>query len=82
MSWTVVCQAPPSIRFSRQEYWNELPFPLPEDLPDPGIKPASPAWQADFLPLSYQGRLTVFSILEKEKVSRPVLSDALQPDGL
>ena len=35
--------------FSRQEYWNRLPFPSPEDLPDPGIKPVSPALQADSL---------------------------------
>ena len=39
--WTVACQAPLSMEFSRQEYWSGLPFPNPEDLPDPGIKPAS-----------------------------------------
>ena len=38
---TVACQASLSIGFSRQEYWSRLPFPTPEDLPDPGIKPAS-----------------------------------------
>ena len=37
------------MRFSRQEYWSGLPFPSPEDLPDPGIKPGSPALQADAL---------------------------------
>ena len=37
------CQAPLSMEFSRQEYWSGLPFPSPGDLPDPGIKPASPA---------------------------------------
>ena len=36
--------------FSRQEYWSGLPFPSPEDLPNPGIKPRSPALQADSLP--------------------------------
>ena len=41
--WTVAYQAPPSIGFSRQEYWSGLPFPSPGDLPDPGIKPGSPA---------------------------------------
>ena len=41
--WTVAYYAPPSIGFSRQEYWSGLPFPSPEDLPDPGIKPRSPA---------------------------------------
>ena len=40
--WTVAYHAPPSMGFSRQEYWSELPFPCPEDLPYPGIKPGSP----------------------------------------
>ena len=48
--WTVACQAPQSMEFSRQEYWSELPFPSPEDLPNPGIKPGSPALQVDSLP--------------------------------
>ena len=39
--WTVACQAPLSMRFSRQEYWSGLPCAPPEDLPDPGIKPVS-----------------------------------------
>ena len=47
--WTVAYQAPPSMGFSRQEYWSGLPFPSPGDLPDPGIKPRSPAVQADAL---------------------------------
>ena len=38
-SWTVACQAPASMGFSRQEYWSGLPFPSPGDLPNPGIKP-------------------------------------------
>ena len=45
--WTVACWAPLSMEFSRQEYWNGLPFPSPGDLPNPGIKPRSPALQAD-----------------------------------
>ena len=49
-SWTVARQAPLSMEFSRQEYWSELPFPSPGDLPDPGIEPRSTALQAD----SYQ----------------------------
>ena len=48
--WTVVYQAPPSIEFSRQEYWTGLPFPFPGDFPNPGIEPGSPAVQADTLP--------------------------------
>ena len=47
--WTVAYQAPPSMGFSRREYWSGLPFPSPGDLPDPGIKPGSPALQADAL---------------------------------
>ena len=41
--WTVAHQAPLSMEFSRQEYWSELPFSPPGDLPDPGIEPTSPA---------------------------------------
>ena len=47
--WTVAHQAPPSMGFSRQEYWSRLPFPSPGDLPDPGIESRSPALQADSL---------------------------------
>ena len=47
--WTVAHQAPPSMGFSRQEYWSGLPFPSPGDLPNPGIKLRSPALQADAL---------------------------------
>ena len=50
--WTVALQAPLSMGFLRQEYWSGLPFPSPGDLPDPGIEPESPAWQADSLLLS------------------------------
>ena len=39
--WTVACQAPLSMGFSRQEYWSGLPCLLPGDLPDPGTEPAS-----------------------------------------
>ena len=46
---TVAYQAPPSMGFSRQEYWSGLPFPPPGHLPDPGIEPRSPALQADTL---------------------------------
>ena len=41
--------------FSRQEYWSRLLFPSPEDLPDPGIEPGSPALQADSLPSGFPG---------------------------
>ena len=54
--WTVAHQAPPSMGFSRQEYWSGLPFPSPGDLPDPGIKPGSPALQADVLTFEPPGK--------------------------
>ena len=56
--WTIAHQAPPSVEFSRQEYWSGLPFPSPGDLPVPGIEPGSPAMQADaqmLYRLSHQG---------------------------
>ena len=46
---TVAYQAPPSMEFSRQEYWSGFPFPSPGDLPNPGIEPRSPELQADSL---------------------------------
>ena len=54
---TVARQAPLSMGFSRQEYWNGLPFPPPGDLPEPRIElmsPVSSALQADSLQLSHQ----------------------------
>ena len=45
---TVTHQAPPSMQFSRQEYWSGLPFSSPGDLPDPGNEPRFPALSADF----------------------------------
>ena len=50
--WTVARQASLSKGLPRQEYWSGLPFPSPGDLLDPWIEPASPALQADYLPLS------------------------------
>ena len=59
MLWTIACQAPLSVEFSRQEYWSRLPFPTPRNHPDSGIEPASLAtfplllyhcdtWEAQF----------------------------------
>ena len=60
--WTVAYQAPPSMGFSRQEYWSGLPFPSPRDLPDPGIKPRSPALEAKSLPSQPPGRWYILSL--------------------
>ena len=54
--WTVACQAPQSLEFSRLEYWSGLPFPPPGDLPDPGIEPRSPALRVDCLPSDPPGK--------------------------
>ena len=54
--WTVAIQASLSMGFSRQEYWSGLPLPSPGDLPNPGIKPGSPALQADSLLTKLQGK--------------------------
>jgi len=53
---TVACQTPLSMGFSRQEWWDGLPFPSPVDHPDPGIKPGSPALQAGSLLTELQGK--------------------------
>ena len=54
--WTVAHQAPLSMELPRQEDWSGLTFLSPGDLPDPGIKPGSPALQADSLPSELQGK--------------------------
>ena len=65
--WTVAYQAPPSMEFSRQEYWSGVPFPSPGDLSDPGSKPGSLALQADdALPSEPPGKPT-FGIKSSEK---------------
>ena len=59
--WTVACQAPPSMGFSRHECLSGLPFHSPGDLPDPGIEPGSPALRADALPSEPPGLETLIS---------------------
>ena len=54
--WTVACQALLPMKFSRQEYWSEQPFPSPGDLPNSGIEPQSPAMQVDSLLSETQGK--------------------------
>ena len=59
--WTVACQAPLLMEFSRQEYWSGEPFPTPVDLPDPGMEPASPvspALAGRFFPTAPPGKPT------------------------
>ena len=61
--WTVAYQAPPSMGFSRQEYWSGLPLPSPGDLPEPGIEPGSPAFQADALTSEPPGKPIAFLLI-------------------
>ena len=70
--WTVAHQSLLSMEISRQEYcsgWPFWPFPSPRDLPDPGIKPWSPAWQADFLLSESPGTIIILQTKYKEKLS-------------
>ena len=71
--WAVAHQAPLSMGFSRQEYWSGLPCPPPGDFPDPGIKPRSPALQADSLPLSHQGGPPTFSLAHRNTSKKSLL---------
>ena len=52
----VAHQTPPSMGFSRQEYWSGLPFPSPGDLPNPGLEPGSPALLAGSVPFEPPGK--------------------------
>ena len=78
---SVSCQAPLSMGFSRQEYWNGLPCPPPGDLPDSGIEatfPAAPALQLDSLPLSHQGSPVNRCIVKDSPVAQRVMNPAVQ----
>ena len=62
--WTVAYQDPPSMGFSRQEHWTGLLFPSPGDLPNPGIKPGSPALQGGALLSEPLEDVIVYDILK------------------
>ena len=57
--WTIACQAPRSVEFSRQEYWSGLPCPPQGDLPNPGIESRSPTLQVDSIPIEPPGNIGV-----------------------
>ena len=59
-SWTVACQAPLSMGFSRQEYWSGLSFPFPGELSNPGIEAGSPALKVNSLLTKLQGKYLSF----------------------
>ena len=63
--WTVAYKAPLPMEFSRQAYWNVLPFPSPGDLPDLGMKPGSPALWADTLLSELRGKPPNLSVSQQ-----------------
>ena len=63
--WTVACQAPLSMGFSRQEYWSGLPFPSPGDLPDLVIELVSPALASGFFTVEPRGKSWVVIAVNK-----------------
>jgi len=54
--WTIVCQAPLTMGFLRQEYWSRLPFPSPGDLPNSESEPVSPALTGRFFTAEPPGK--------------------------
>ena len=78
--WTAAYQAPPSMGFSRQEYWSEVPFPSPGDLPNPGIKPMSPELQADALTSEPPGKPS--NVTESHQKVRTQLLTVLQCNSM
>ena len=74
--WSVACQAPLSMEFSRQEYWSGLPFSSPGDLPDPGIEPGYPALQADYLSSEPPGKTLKATKKKKKTVGTGKFSKA------
>ena len=69
--WTAACQALlKSMGFSRQEYWSGLSFPSPGHLPNPGIKPRSPALQIDSLPSEPPGKHGITQFSSVQSLSR------------
>ena len=79
--WTVARQAPLSMGFSRQEYWSGLPFPSPGDLSWPRDGTHIPAWQADSLPLRYQGSFPCIPKKEDGAFQCPDQGTAFQKGG-
>ena len=75
--WTVACQVPISMGFSRQEYWSGLPLPPPGDLPDPGTESRSPSLQADSLPSEPPGK-SMFLVESENKALKDPLAGSLE----
>ena len=68
-AWTEAHKAPPTMEFSRQEFWSELPFPSAGDLPYPGTEPGSWVLQADSLPAETPGKIKEAKTIPQRKIS-------------
>ena len=75
--WTVACQAPPFIGFPRQEPWSGLSFPSPEDLPDAGIEPVSPALAGGFFTAKQREKYDCILPCTHEKFISQVASECV-----
>ena len=79
--WTVACQAPLPMGFSRQEYWSGLLFPSPGNLPNPGIEPKSPILQADDLQTELVRQLIFMSFIRVSQSSSLTLEEIEESSG-
>ena len=73
-TWTVALQAPLSVGFPKQEYWSELPFPSPRDLPHPGIKLTSPTLAGGVFTTTWEALLPLFAPLPLATTNLPSVS--------
>ena len=79
--WTIALQAALSMAFPRQEYWSGLPLPSPRDLPDPGIKPTSPALVDELFSTEPPGKPRFWILCKKEKTDIILALMSLQYSG-
>ena len=78
--WNVAYQSPLSMGFSRQEYWSELPFSSPGDMPDTGIELRSPTLQADSLPSEPpKNHSLLLSVLKTASAGKTLTETLLSP---
>ena len=79
--WTVAHQIPLSIGFLRQEYCSGLPFPSPGGLPDPGIKPLSPALAGGFFTTESPGKPVTSARQQMQRLSVRCVLVHMHPSG-
>ena len=77
--WTIACQAPLFMEFSRQEYQSGLPFPPPGDLPNPGMEPVSPALAGGFFTAESSGKPNTNHAATQTKIPGGAVNSPLHP---